>query len=278
RVNERVLDILLERKASLSGIARASNTTKANVFRSLKALEEKDLVRKEILGKTHLYRFNFLHHQAMEIEKQFQEERRDSYNQKMNHQPALLNYLLENMLGHKYQGCIFFGSSLTGSYRDIDVFVMTTKVKEASLIEEIKHINPKISPTFGTKEELELGLGQEDMRYKNISNGIPFHCEEFILAFRRKAPLLKRKDIQERFILGYREILSCLEFPEKEYVHKHLKKGIMDIAYSALNYYELYPRNDSQAKEKFKKQFGFWFSNSIKTVKSQAEKVGELIL
>jgi predicted transcriptional regulator/predicted nucleotidyltransferase len=277
-VNVRILSILLERDASLSEIARESNTTKANVFRSLKVLEKEDLIRKEIRGKTHLYHFNYFHPRAKEIGKQFQVERKEAYNQKMKGLPALLNSLLENMLDNSYEGCIFFGSSLTGDYKDIDVFLMAKNIKTVSLMKEIKLINPKLSISLGTRKELEQGLGQEDMLYKNILRGIPFNCEDFVLTLRKKQLFLRKKDIQERFILGYREILSCLEFPEKEYVRKHLEKGIMDITFSALNYFDLSPQNDSQAKEMFKKQFGFCFSCTANAVKSQAEKTGRIIL
>lgn len=278
RVNVRVLGILLEKEASLSEIARESNTTKANIFRSLKALEKEDLVRKEIQGRTHLYHFNYLHPQAKEIWKQFQIEKKEVYNQKMNGLPALLNSLMENMLGNSYGGCIFFGSSLSGNFNDIDVFVMAKNIKKASLMKEIKLINPKISPILGTREELELGVSKEDMLYKNILKGIHFNCEDFVLTLRKKQQFLRKEDIKERFILGYREILSCLEFPEKEYLQKHLEKGIMDIIYSALNYFDLSPENDLQAKEMFKKQFGFCFSRTVNAVKSQAEKIGMIIL
>lgn len=268
----------MDREASLSEIARDSNTSKANISRSLRMLERNDLVRKEIQGRTHLYRFNRLHSQTLEIEKQFLKKRKEAYNQKINGLPALLNLLLENILKDKYQGCIFFGSSLTSSFRDIDVFVMVKDVKNDILVKEIKAINPKISPVIGTRKELELGFSQEDMLYKNISKGIAFNCEDFILTLRRKSFSLRRKDIQERFILGYREVLSCLEFSEKGYTKKHLEKGIMDITYAALNYSDVFPENDSKAMKIFKKQFGFWFSNSAKTAKSQAEKLGAVFL
>ncbi len=278
KVNERIFGILLEGEASLSEIARDSNTSKANISRSLRMLERNDLVRKEIRGRTHLYRFNHLHSQALEIETQSQEERKRAYNQRMNGLPARLNSLLENILKDKYQGCIFFGSSLAGSFRDIDVFVMVKDVKKDILVKEIKMINSKISPVIGTRKELEIGVGQEDMLYRNISKGIAFNCEDFILSMRRRPYYLRRKDIQERFILGYREILSGMEFSEKGYAKKHLEKGIMDITYAALNYSDVFPENDSQAMKMFKKQFGFWFSNSAKTAKSQAEKLGAVFL
>lgn len=278
KINRRILNILLEEKASLSEIARKSNTTKANVFRSLKGLETEDLVRKEIRGRTHLYRFNFLHPQAWEIRAFFLDERKIEYNQKINALPALLDSLLGNMFKKKYQGCIFFGSSLEEKYKDIDVFVMVEEVEESILKNKIKKINGKISPILGIKKELERGIKEEDMLYKNIIKGVPFGCENFVLELKQRQVFLRRKDIIERFVMGYRELLSCLEFTEKEYATKHLEKGTIDITYAVLNYFDFFPENDNQAKKMFKKQFGFIFSTKVKEAKKQAEKLGRKIL
>jgi len=279
KVNRRILKILLAEKASLSEIARKSKTTKANIFNSLKKLEQEDLVRKEIRGRTHLYRFNHLHSQAKELSRFFLEERKKEYNQKMEGLPALLNSLLKQIFKEKYQGCIFFGSSLEGKYQDIDVFVMIKgDFPRKALRKEIKEIHEKISLVFGIKKELELGIQAEDMLYKNIIKGLPFNCEEFISELRQKKAILRREDIQERFIIGYREILSCLEFTEKEYVKRHLEKGINDLMYAALNYFDLFPENDYQAREMFKKKFGFLFLNQALKAKEQAEKIGAKIL
>jgi len=278
KINKRILNILLEKKASLSEIARESKTTKANIFNSLKKLENEDLVRKEVRGRTHICRFNYLHPKAKEVMRIFLEERKKEYNQKMNGLPALLNSLMENIFKKKYKGCIFFGSSLERKYKDIDVFIMVEGVKENILRNKIKKVNEKISLILGTKKELEKGIKEEDMLYKNIIRGLPFGCEEFVLELKQKQDFLRRKDIKERFILGYREILSCLEFKEKEYVKKHLEKGKMDITYAALNYLDLYPENDNQAKKMFKEQFSFVFSSKVNEAKKQAEKIGKRFL
>jgi len=280
KINRRVLKILLEEKASLSEIARKSKTTKANVFHSLKGLEKEDLVRKEIRGRTHIYRFNYLHPLARKIHTLFTEERKQEYNQKTNAFPVLLNCLLENMFKKNYQGCIFFGSSLEEKYGygDIDVFVMIVGAKKNILKNKITKINEKISPIFGTKKELERGIREEDMLYKNVVKGIPFSCEDFILELNHRQVFLRKKDITERFVLGYREIESCLEFREKEYAAKHLERGTMDIIYAALNYFDLFPENDLQARKMFKKQFGFIFSTHTKEAIKEAEKIGGVIL
>jgi len=278
KINRRILKILLEEKASLSDIARKSKTTKANVFRSLKNLEKEDLVRKEIRGRTHLYRFNYMRPQALEVHKFFLEEKKREYNKKINALPALLDSLLKNMFKKRYQGSIFFGSSLEGKYKDIDIFVIVENVNGTIFKNKIKKINEKISPIIGTKKELERGVQEEDMLYKNIIKGIPFGCEDSVLELKQRQVFLRRKDVTERFIVGYREIISCLEFTEKEYVTKHLEKGTTDITYATLNYFDFFPDNDNQAKKMFRKQFGFIFSSKVKEAKNQAEKIGMKIL
>lgn len=278
KVDRRVATILIEKEVSLSEIARESNTTKANVFNSLKRLKEKDLVRKVVRGRTHIYNFNYLNPQAKELIKHFLEEKKSQYNAKMNGLPKLLNLLLENMLGEKYQGCIFFGSSLRGKYNDIDIFILADETKEKVLKIKVKEVNQNTSLIIGTKEELEKGAKEENMLYKNIIKGVPFGCEDFILELRQWQFFLRRRDITERFILGYREVLSCFEFNEKSYLKRHLKKGTMDVAYAVLNYFDLFPKDDQQASIMFKDKFGFVFSRNITMAKKQVEKLGGLIL
>ncbi len=277
-VAKRILGVLLEEKASLSQIARITKTTKANIFLSLKRLEKEDLVRKEVLGRTHLYRFNFLHREAGEIMSFFLNEEKEKYNQKMENLPLLLHCLLKNIFGKRYQGCIFFGSSVKEKFKDIDVLVIVEESRKSLLRSKLKRIDEKISPVFGTRKELEKGISEEDMLYKNILKGVPFGCEKLVLKLRKRHDFLRRSDITERFILGYREILSCLEFKEPEYVEKHLEKGTMDVIYAALAYLDLSPENDYQAREKFKMKFGFVFSSKVETAKKQAEKIGKRVL
>lgn len=276
--NFKILNHLLKEEASLSELARRIKITKTRAFYSLKELEKLDWVRKTIQGKTHVYRFNFLHARAKEISRIFLEERKKEYNQKMKGLPALLDSLLKNMLKEKYGGCIFFGSSLGEKYKDIDVFVMAEGIKGSVLRKEIKEVDKKISLLLGTKQELEKGVKEEDMLYKNIQKGIPFGCEEFVLELKQKQAFLRRKDITERFVLGYREILSCLEFGEKEYIKKHFEKGKFDVIYAALNHFDFFPENDRQAKEMFKRRFGFIFSHKLKEAKKQAEKISRCFL
>lgn len=277
-VGRRIIGILLEKNASLSEISRESHTTKANVFHTLQELEKEDIVRKSVEGRTHLYRFNFLQPEAKRIMGLFLAETKKAYLQKMKGLPLLLHFLLENMLIDKYHGCIFFGSSVKERYNDIDVFVIAEGVKQGSLQKEVKKVNDKISLIVGTLHELEKGINDEDQLYKNIIKGMPFGCESLVLELRQHKSFLRREDIVERFTLGYREILSCLEFTEKEYVKTHIEKGIMDITYSTLNYLDIFPENDVEARKIFKRQIGFVFSQNTSNAKEQAEKIAEMIL
>jgi DNA-binding transcriptional ArsR family regulator len=278
KVSERIIAHLLENEMSLSELARQSKTTKANVFMSLKKLEKEDIVRKEVRGRTHIYRFNYVHPGAYELMNFFLEKRKKDYNNTMNGLPSLLNSLFENILKGKYHGCIFFGSSLKGTYKDIDVFVITEERRKDLLQEKIRKVNEKVSLVLGNKKELERGMQEEDMLYKNILEGIPFGCERFVQILRKKEFFLRRKDITERFILGYREILSCMEFQEEEYVKKHMEKGTTDVMYAVLNYGDIFPRDDNQARKLFKEQRGFLFSHNTMKVKKQIEKMGAELL
>ena len=82
-INWRILTFLIEREASLSDIARETGTTKANTFHALKKLENYDILRKKIQGRTHIYRFNFLHPQARYIINLAGEEKTMMYNKKL---------------------------------------------------------------------------------------------------------------------------------------------------------------------------------------------------
>ncbi len=252
-VNWRVLSFLADNEASLSEISRKTGTTKANTFRSLKGLEELDLARKTIQGKTHVYRFNFLHPEAGEILELITEERRMDYSKKFGNMPLLLHAFLSETLKEKYKGCIFFGSSLAwNKFNDIDVFVVLKEKEAVEIItSKLKLIDKRISPIFGTEEELEAGVNSQDMLYKNIACGIPFGPD--LVNIKHKQFFLRKQDIRERFMFGYRELLSCLEFPEKKYQEVHFKRGLMDFIYSILNYYDLAPKNDVEAIQLFKK-------------------------
>ena len=108
------------------------------------------------------------------------------------------------------------------------------------------------------------------MLYKNILEGIAFGLD--IISIKYQDISFKKEDIKERFILGYREILSCLEFKEKSYQKIHFEKGIMDMIYAILNYFDLAPRNDKEAISLFKINLKNQKPKTIKEAVSLAHK------
>ena len=270
-INWRILTFLIEREASLSDIARETRTTKANTFHTLKKLEDYDIVRKTIQGRTHVYRFNFLHPQARYIINLAEEEKTITYNKKFQNLPVMIHTFLFQALKVNYKGCIFFGSSITETFKDIDLFVILREKKNTSEIEKkIKFINNKISVLFGSEEEFMNGIRNQDMLYKNILNGISFGLD--ITSIKYQNAFLKKEDIKERFIIGYREVLSCLEFKEKTYQRMHLEKGVMDMIYAILNYLDFTPRNDKEAVSLFKIKLKNKKPKTIKEAVSIAHK------
>lgn len=251
RVSSRILSLLPDRKASISEIARTTKTTKANTFHTLRSLEKEDIVRKEIKGRTHLYCFNFLHYAAFNLLRLLEVEQKEKYNKKLSNTPILIHSFLAQALKNNYGGCIFFGSSLKEKYQDIDVFIILNEIKNTRELEKkLELINKKTSPLFGTQIELEKGIKVEDMFYLNIINGIAFGVD--ILSLKYHNYILKKEDIIERFIISYREILTCLEFPDKKYQRIHLEKGRKDLIYTILNYIDISPRNDKEAIDLFR--------------------------
>jgi len=272
----RILTYLINNQVSLSEIARKTNTTKANTFHSLKELEKLDIVRKIIQGRTHIYRFNFLHPKAEYILEMITEEKRVNYNKKLDNLPSILNTFLSNLLKTNYKGCIFFGSSIEQEYNDIDVFIILKNKKNIKEIEKkIKLINKKLSPTFGSEKELEIGIKNQDMLYKNILEGIPF--KQDIIKIKYKDLFLRKTDIKERFIIGYREVLSCLEFTDRKYQKNHLEKGVMDFIYAILNYFDLSPKNDKEAITMFNNKFKEPKPKTIKTALNLMRKYAWLL-
>ena len=270
-INWRILAFLIERQASLSDIARETGTTKANTFHTLKKLDNYDMVRKIIQGRTHIYRFNFLHPQARDILNLAREEKAMIYNKKLQNLPIIIHTFLFQALKANYKGCIFFGSSINETFKDIDVFAILKEKKNTIEIEKkVKLINNKISVLFGSEEEFINGIRNQDMLYKNILDGISFGLD--IISIKYQNAFLKKEDIKERFMIGYREILSCFEFKEKTYQKIHLEKGIIDIIYAILNYFDLAPRNDKEAISLFKINLKNQKPKTIKEAVSLANK------
>ena len=187
---------------------------------------------------------------------------------------------MNNTLKHKYKGSIAFGSSLKEEkYKDIDLFLLLDDFNnKKELTQKLQQIDPRISILYGNREELEKGIASEDMLYDNIIKGLPFSCEDFVIELRFKKYILKKRDIQERFILASREVYSCLEFKDKKYTALHLPKGLMDLIYTITNYYDYSPQNDAEAIQLFKELFHLQIPKNLKDTISLIDKYKSIIL
>src|SRR3989344_8101256 len=123
-LNIRILEFVLNREVSITDISKGAKTTKANAFHVLNKLKSFDVVRKKVQGRSHIYRFNFLHSEAEEIISLFEEKKRQVYNKKLNNLPRILHSFLTITLKENYLGCIFFGSSISKDYNDVDVYIL----------------------------------------------------------------------------------------------------------------------------------------------------------
>ena len=184
------------------------------------------------------------------------------------------------LLKTNYRGCLFFGSSLEkGKFNDIDVFILLQNFKQKKELEKkLKKMDERLSPIFGIRKELKEGVEAKDMLYSNIIAGLPFSCEDFVIETKYRKYFLRRKDVEERFILSSREIFSCLEFEEPEYTKKHLEKGIIDIIYAVLNHFDLFPRNDLEARKLFKEKVRLTIPRKISEAVKFVNKLRGLVL
>ncbi len=279
KLNYRIIDHILDRENTVTLIARDVKSKKANVSKALRELEEKNIVVKEIIGRSHRYKLNYLHPEAKEIIRFLLVNRSNELNDKLNNLFKFIDAYLKSILKHDYTGLIVFGSVLTGKYRDIDIFVIADKLKSKNrIIENLKSINKKISPVIGIKEELEKGFENNDALYTNIIKGMPFGCLDFIINLRYKYLFLKRKDIEERYLIGYREISSCKKFEnDKIYLKSHLRKGIFDMVYALLDYKQAAARNDREAEQLFEEIFKYKIPMTLKQAELFAKKMKKVI-
>ena len=279
KLNYRIINYLIDREDTVTSIARNIGSKKANVSKSLRELEEKNIVVKEIIGKSHRYSLNYLHPEAKEIIKVFLIDKGNELNNNLGCLPKFIDSYLRLALKENYKGLIIFGSALTNKYQDIDAFVLLDKIKGKEIIQEtLKSINNKISPLIGTEKELQLGLDNNDSLYLNIVSGIPFGCLDKIINLRYKSNFLKRKDIEERFIIGFREIQSCKRFKDdKIYLKNHLERGVFDIVYALLSYKQATARNDREARQLFKKIYKHTIPTTLKQAELFAENMKKVI-
>ncbi|MFH1323736.1 MAG: helix-turn-helix domain-containing protein [Nanoarchaeota archaeon] len=279
KLNYRIMGYLIDREGTVTTIAKDTGNQKENVSKALRELEGRELVVKEIIGRSHKYSLNCLHPEANEIIKLLLINQANELNVNLEGLPKFIDAYLKMVLKEDYSGLIVFGSALTYKYRDIDIFIITSRLKSKDIIiKNLKEINAGISPIIGAEKELEGGFKNNDSLYANIVNGIPFGCLDFVISLRFGQYLRKRKDIEERYLIGYREIQSCKEFKDdKRYIKNHLEKGIFDIAYALLNYKQMPARNDSEAKQFFKKVFKRSLPSTLKQAGIFAEKMRNVI-
>lgn len=275
----RILNGLLSGESSLSGLSRQTGIFKAQMFHYLKDLEKIDLVRKEVQGKNHLHRLNFFHPQFKNLVREILLEKKIFFDEKLAGIPRLIDAFLKTVLKEKYQGGIFFGSSISEKkFKDVDVFIFIKDFEKLSeLNRSLKSFAPTIAPIFGTREELENGALNQDRLYLNILEGLPFSCDSFFLETKFKQYFLRKKDVTERFIFGFRELLACKEFTEPEFLGRHLERGVMDIIYAYLTYREIFPKNDAEARKAFKAAISLKIPASLEESLIFAKKIGELI-
>ena len=107
-----------------------------------------------------------------------------------------------------------------------------------------------------------------------VSEGLPFSGIDSYLRMKFLSSFLKKEDVRERFIIGLGEIISCQEFPEREYAKKHLEKGILDMVYAYLNYFDFSPRNDGEARKIFKQKTKLPFPLRAEKAKLLAKRLG----
>lgn len=279
KLNYRILDYLKDNEDTVTSIAKNIKSKKANVSKALRELEGNSIVIKKVIGKSHRYSLNYLHPESKEIIKFLLIDASDRLNTQLKNLPKFTNAYLRLALKENYLGLIVFGSALAGRYNDIDIFMILKKIKNKEQItENLRLIDKDISPLVGTKKELESGLNNNDGLYLNIISGIPFGCLDLIICLKYKTAILKRKDIEERYLIGYREIQSCKKFKDdKIYIKNHLERGVFDIIYALLSYKQVIARNDIEAKQLFKKIFKYSIPTTLKQAGLFAEKMKKVV-
>lgn len=248
-LNYRILEHLLYSEQNVTKIAKEINSTKARVSIALNELQKKNLVIKKIFGKSHVYTLNKLSHEFKNIARIIIENDLEKLNYKLDNLPKIADAYLKSILKESYLTAIFFGSVISEKeYRDIDVYVILhDKYNKASeLSRRLLMLNAKLSVIFGTIKELREGIQNKDSLFENILNGLPSSSIEQFIELKYNQDRLKRKDIEERFMLAVRELHLGLS-------EKNIERAVFDLAYAALNSLNQEPKNDSEAVELFKK-------------------------
>ena len=244
-LNQRILTYVLDKEDNVTNIAKAIKSTKARVSIALNELQENKLVAKKVFGKSHIYALNTSAYYFKSIAAMIIQQKAEQLSHKLEDLPKIADSYLRNILKENYVMTIFFGSSISEKeYKDIDAYVILKKRydKAAELKKRLMLLNNKLAPIFGTLDELNTGIKNKDSLYGNILNGLPANNVEGFIELKYREELLKRKDIEERFMLALREL-------QLELSPENMERAVFDAAYAALSCLGNAAKNDNEAIE-----------------------------
>lgn len=282
RLDARLMRALLEREAlSVTEASGKAGTSKIRASIALRKLMDLGIVKREIVGRTHRYSFNYCCAEARRIFGLVLAERERELGAKLN--AGFVFEFLKSILRENLAGVIFFGSCISRKkFKDIDVFLLLEEKKEeqekvGKIFDELGLVLPssKFSFMLGTENEVEAGYTSgKDAFYTNlIDNGLPFGCEEFFIDLRFGKHTITAESTRERFILGVRELISCGKNEDDPiFLERHLEKGLFDVVYATLNCLGHYPVDDYEAIELMKKIFGTRIPAEAKKGKASVEE------
>ena len=111
KLNYRIVDFLLDNEGTVTSIAQSIGSKKANVSNTVRELEEHEIVVKEVVGKSHKYRLNYLHPDAKEIVGFLLMNKSNELNSRLENLPKFVDSYLRLVLREDYSGLIVFGSA-----------------------------------------------------------------------------------------------------------------------------------------------------------------------
>lgn len=277
--------LILEREAlSVTEASTRVGSSKIRASIALRGLMERDIVKREIVGRTHRYSFNYCCAEARGIFGLILAERAQELRARLN--AGFVSGFLKSILKENLTGVIFFGSCVSRKvFKDIDVFLLfrgkpEEQGKVGRIFDELGVVLPgsKFSFMLGTETEVENDyISGKDAFYSNlIDNGLPFGCEEFFtnLRFRKHTMTAAvAESTRERFILGVRELISCRKNEDDPlFLERHMEKGVFDVTYAVLNCAGHHPVDDYEAIDMMKKIFGTTVPAKVKKGKGTVEE------
>lgn len=276
--------LILEREAlSVTDASKLAGSSKIRASIALRGLMKRGIVKREIVGRTHRYSFNYCCAEARGIFGLVLAELAQEFGARLN--AGFVSGFLKSILKENFTGVIFFGSCISRrDFKDIDVFLLFREKPEepekvGRIFDELGFVLPgsKFSFMLGTETEVEDNyISGKDAFYANlIDNGLPFGCEEFFtnLRFRKHTMATAAESTRERFILGVRELISCRKNEDDPiFLERHLEKGFFDVAYAVLNCLGHNPVDDYEAMEQMKRIFGTRVPAKVKKGKGNVEE------